>query len=454
MDFKTRALAIVLAFLVIANIVVACGGGTPATQVSTNAGDTTSVPAKSPVTPSQAAGNVQPTNTQDQPTAVAELPTASTVTDAPTQAIAEAPTAAPVVSLNNPKRTNYLEYGAAAQLYYTDRNRALTLMNNASLDWVRQQIQWKDIEGPKGNFGWGELDSIVADANAKNIKVMLSIVRAPSWARADGTNGMPDNVTDMGDFVQALATRYKGKVQAYEIWNEQNLDHENGGSKASINVGTYMELLIESYNRIKAVDPDAFVISGALTSTGDSGTAIDDITYFREMFAYRDGIIKSHVDGIGFHPSPSYNPPSTLWPNEPGPGPNWREHPTHYFRHIENLKALMDEMGLADYQVWITEYGWATENETPGYEYGNETSYDLQAEYVLEALKQTRSDYPYVAVMIIWNLNFSVLWNEQDPPQPLHEQSSFSILNTDWSPRPVYTNIQGFINAVKAEEGR
>ena len=114
----------------------------------------------------------------------------------------------------------------------------------------------------------------------------------------------------------------------------------------------------------------------------------------------------------------------------------------------------MDEMGLADYQVWITEYGWATENETPGYEYGNETSYDLQAEYVLEALKQTRSDYPYVAVMIIWNLNFSVLWNEQDPPQPLHEQSSFSILNTDWSPRPVYTNIQGFINAVKAEEGR
>ena len=108
MDFKTRALAIVLAFLVVANIVVACGGGTPATQVSTNAGDNTSVPAKSPVTPSQAAGNVQPTNTQDQPTAVAELPTATTVTDAPTQAIAEAPTAAPVVSLNNPKRTNYL----------------------------------------------------------------------------------------------------------------------------------------------------------------------------------------------------------------------------------------------------------------------------------------------------------------------------------------------------------
>ncbi len=422
---RTRFLSLAAALMLLLNLLIACGGG--------------QVPAT------------------DAPSTGATQPTADSQTAArPTEVVGgvEQPSAEPIKGLGIPLRTAQLEYGAAAQLYYTDRNRALTLMNNAGFDWVRQQIQWKDIEGPKGSFGWGELDSIVADANAKNIKVMLSVVRAPSWARADGTNGMPDTITDMGDFVEALAMRYKGKVQAYEIWNEQNLDHENGGSKASIDAAKYVELLIESYNRIKAIDPDAFVISGALTSTGDSPTAVDDLVYFEQMFTYKDGIIKSHMDGIGFHPSPSYNPPETLWPDAPGPGPGWREHPTHYFRHIENLKALMDQHGLGDFQVWITEFGWATQNESPGYEYGNSISYELQAEYVLGALQKTRNQYPYVAAMIIWNLNFSVLWNEQNPPQPLHEQSSFSILNTDWSPRPVFDTLQGFIAAVKAEEGR
>lgn len=408
--------------LLLLNLLLACGGG------------------QTPPTGAPAGGSGQATP-DEPPTPLAANPDAQA-------------TAQPIAGLGQPLRTAQLEYGAAAQLYYTDRNRALTLMNNARFDWVRQQIQWKDIEGPKGSFGWGELDSIVADANAKNIKVMLSIVRAPSWARVDGTNGMPDNVKDMGDFVEALSTRYKGKVQAYEIWNEQNLAHENGGSKESIDVARYMEMLIESYNRIKAIDPDAFVISGALTSTGDSPTAIDDMTYFEQMFTYKDGIIKRYVDGIGFHPSPSYNPPDTLWPDQPGPGPGWRDHPSHYFRHIENLKNLMDKQGLNDFQVWITEFGWATQNETPGYEYGNSISFDQQAEYVLGALQKTRNDYPFVAVMIVWNLNFAILWNEQNPPQPLHEQASFSILNTDWSPRPVYDKMQGFINAVKTEEGR
>lgn len=425
MKTSSRLISLMVVLTLMLSLLAACAGeAVPATQA----------PVDQPTTIS---GNEQPT-TNSQPTDGSQpQPT----TDA--QPVA-----------GKPLKLPYLQYGAAAQLYYTDRNRALTLMNNAGFDWVRQQIQWKDIEGPKGNFGWGELDSIVADANAKNIKVMLSVVRAPSWARADGTTGMPDNVKDFGDFVEALATRYKGKVQAYEIWNEQNLDHENGGSKESINVEKYMGLLMEGYTRIKAIDPDAFVISGAPTSTGDSPTAIDDTAYFEMMFSFQNGIIKDYVDGIGFHPSPSYNAPDTLWPDKPGRGPGWREHPSHYFRHIENIRALMEKYGLADYQVWVTEFGWATENVSPGYEYGNEISYDMQAKYVLEALQMTRRDYPWVAAMFVWNLNFSVLWNEQNPPQPLHEQSSFSILNTDWSPRPVFNNIQGFINAVKAEEGR
>ncbi|ABX06020.1 MAG TPA: hypothetical protein DEF47_06195 [Herpetosiphon sp.] len=406
---KSRWLSAAMVCLLAVNLLAACGGDSAPTTQPTN-------PEAATATPETAA-----------PTTDSNLP----------------------VTTGNPLQLPYLQYGAAAQLYYTDRNRALTLMNNAGFDWVRQQIQWKDIEGPKGNFGWGELDAIVADANAKNIKVLLSIVRSPSWARADGTNGMPDNIKDFGDFVEALVVRYKGKVQAYEIWNEQNLDHENGGSRDSIDATKYVDLLVEAYNRIKPIDPEAFVISGALTSTGDSPAAIDDMTYFEQMFSYKDGIFKDHIDGVGFHPSPSYNPPATLWPDQPGPGPGWLESPTHYFRHIENLKILMDKYGMQDYQVWVTEFGWATQNTSPGYEYGNEISFEQQGQYVLDALQMTRRDYPWVATMFVWNLNFAVT-----SPDPLDQTASFGILNPDWSPRPVFEKIQGFVNAVKTEEGR
>lgn len=368
-----------------------------------------------------------------------------------------APTTAgsgPIGGGSGPLKTPYLQYGAAGQLYYVDRERALTLMNNANFDWLRQQVPWQDTEGPKGNFGWDELDAIVEAASAHNTKVLLSIVGAPAWARADGLSGLPDNPADLGDFVEAMAIRYKGRVQAYEIWNEENLDHENGGLKENINAGHYVDILAECYNRIKAIDPDAYVISGALTSTGETPTAVDDLVYYEQMFSYNSGSFGAHVDGIGFHPAPAYNPPDTKWPENPGPGPGWQDHPTHYFRHIEDLYALMQQYGLDDHQVWITEAGYATANTSSGYEYGNAISPELQAEYMLGALQRTRNEYPWVGAFIIWNLNFAVTWGEQDPPQPLHEQASFSMLNADWSPRPLYTAVQGFIGAVKTEEGR
>jgi hypothetical protein len=35
----------------------------------------------------------------------------------------------------------------------------------------------------------------------------------------------------------------------------------------------------------------------------------------------------------------------------------------------------------------------------------------------------------------------------------MHEQASFGILNPDWSPRPAFNAVQGFMNYIK-QEGR
>jgi hypothetical protein len=236
-----------------------------------------------------------------------------------------------------------------------------------------------------------------------------------------------------------MAARYRGKVQAYEIWNEQNLAHENGGYVAD--AGFYMDMLVGASEAIKANDPMASIVSGApsATETNQSNIAISDITFVRQMFA--DPRFRSHVDAIGVHPGGASNPPDTMWPDNPGPGPNFVTSREFYFRRIEDVRAAMLDYGLGDRQIWITEFGWATPNNTPGYEFGNGISYETQAAWIQRAFQMGRHDYaPWIGAMFLWQLNFAVPWRANGNEQ--HEQASYGVLNGDWSPRPSYFAIQ------------
>ena len=346
------------------------------------------------------------------------------------------------------------EFGAVAHLYYTDRERVVQLADNAGFEWIRQQVPWKDTERPDRTFVFDQLDLIVEAVHAKGQKLMLSVVKAPDFltGRKDD-NGLPTNPQDFGRFVEALAERYKGKVQAIEIWNEQNLAVENGGRVVPEDAARYVELLKAAYPRVKAVDPTIVVVAGALSSTGvtQPELAVDDITYLKTMYAYNDGEIKQYFDAQGFHPASAANPPDKKFPEDPGDAPGWNDHPTHFFRHIEDVRAVMEQAGMGDRKIWITEMGWATANTTPGYEYGQLVSFEQQAAYLEDALRRTADEYgAWVGAVFIWNLNFAVLWGEQGNPQ--HEQAAFGLLNPDWSPRPAFSAIQNVLHAMKQQE--
>jgi aryl-phospho-beta-D-glucosidase BglC (GH1 family) len=107
----------------------------------------------------------------------------------------------------------------------------------------------------------------------------------PDWARpADSSfTHPPTNVADFANFMTQLATRYKGQVAAYEIWNEPNLNYEWG--EQTPDPAAYTELLKAAYTAVKAVDPAAKVISGGLATTGDgSATAYGDLDFLRGMY--------------------------------------------------------------------------------------------------------------------------------------------------------------------------
>lgn len=442
MNYRTtqgalRVTTLLALLAVIGTLIAACGG--PQT-----APPSTNVPTAAVATP------------DSSPT---EPPT-SAPTSAPTPVPTEEPTQPPPTpqpgpaDLTFPLKTPYLEFGVVTHLYYTDRDRVLQLTQNAGFDWVRQQVVWKDIEDPeKGIYGWEELDQIVDTVNAYGRKLLVNVVQSPS--AYNPTNGLPEQPEQLGNFVELMAKRYGTRIAAYEIWNEPNLAHENGGRIEPQDVGHYVEILMECYKRIKAVTPSAFVLAAASSSTGvtNAEIALSDEDFYRAMYTYKDGIIKDFFDVQAVHPGGSANPPDTLWPDNPSTAQGWTDHPTFYFRHIENVRRWMEEYGMGDHQIWITEYGWATRNITPGYEFGNQVSFEQQADYITGAIRRAYEEYPWVGNMFLWNMNFAVT-KVENGLDPLHEQASFGILNPDWSPRPSYLAVQSLIAELKQKEGR
>ncbi len=344
-----------------------------------------------------------------------------------------------------PPADTAFKYGYNAHLFgqdqgWQDRQRALALARESGVYWIRQQIRWEHHELLPGRYVWGEIDALVEDVHNADMRLLLSVVNSPAWATPDGSNGLPsrDNFDEFAAFMGTMAARYKGKVHAYQVWNEQNLAHENGGQVA--NADHYVDLLAVTYDAIKASDPDAIVVSGgpSSTETNDPFIAVSDVDFARQMFNNPN----FRADVVGVHPGGQYNPPDTMWPEAPGPGPHWQQSREFYFRRVEDIRQVMVETGMGDKQIWLTEFGWATENNSPGYEYGNSNSYEDQAQYIVRAFEKGRYEYaPWMGAMFLWNLNFSIGWTHAGG-NPMHEQASFSVLNGDWTPRPSWYAIR------------
>lgn len=334
-------------------------------------------------------------------------------------------------------------YGVQASMAYADLGEVMGWTRGMGFNWIKMQVGWKYYESSKGNIDFGRLDQIVNAAQASGIRVLFSVVKAPGWARgADKSEeGPPANYNDYGDFVGALATRYRGRGMAYEIWNEQNLKREWTGEPLS--AAKYVELLRVAYVRIKQADPNAIVVSGALTPTGwnDGVTAIDDVAYMQQM--YQAGLIR-YCDAVGAHP-PGYNVPPSAEPGYQDPtatfrGPFDNPHPSWFFKtRMLQYRSLMVQYGDGGKRMWLTEFGWASiENvmaaPIPGWDQARDNSEAEQAAWLVEAFNLCRS-WGFVGPMFVWNLNFGVT-------NPTEEYANFGIIRPDRSFRPAYTALK------------
>ena len=328
-----------------------------------------------------------------------------------------------------------LGYGIQVHLPGQDMERVLQNVNELGFSWVKQQIEWKVYEPVPGQIQWSGLDAMINAADAHDLYLLLSVVKAPHWARSTTEeDGPPADFNHYWHFVGELANRYAGRVDAYEIWNEQNLRREWHGDV--LQAPRYVEMLAGAYNRIKSADPAAIVVSGAPAPTGwnDGLTAVDDRLYLEAMYAAG---LKSYSDAIGAHPNGWANHPTIYCCRQEPDVPSHNDHPSFFFRNtLEDYRAIMERWGDGGTPIWATEFGWGTMDglggsPQTGYEFVAYNTEAEQSEYLTQAFTHARA-YGYVGVMFVWNLNFCPVAGANA------EQCYWGILRPDGSPRPAY----------------
>jgi hypothetical protein len=330
-------------------------------------------------------------------------------------------------------------YGIEAQAF-VDPERVTEAVQDLGFGWLKQQVRWAQVEPAKGEYEWEGLDAIVASCSEAGIGVLFSVTEAPAWARGEKMGvGPPDDPQDLADLIGAMAARYRGKVHAYEIWSGQNL--RSAWEGAPLSGEGYVRLLRDAHETVKATDPDAIVVSGALTPTGvdDGEWAIDGLAYLQQMY---DAGLKEVCDAVGVHPSGYANPPDVYYRRgDFDPARVFDDHRIFFYRNtMEDSYGIMVANGDGDKPVWATEFGWGTTDgmETganPGYDYTEDIDERQQADYIVGAYAWAR-EWGHAGAMFLWNLNAAPVLGAEDAA------AKYGIVYEDWSPRPAYAALR------------
>ncbi|NUQ19496.1 MAG: hypothetical protein HOQ09_00900 [Gemmatimonadaceae bacterium] len=200
-------------------------------------------------------------------------------------------------------------------------------------------MAWTDLEPARGEWDFARLDSCIELAQRHNVRVLLTLGLTPRWAstRPDeksnyglGNQAPPADTLDWSRYVDTLVKRYRGRIEAYEIWNEPNLRGFYSGTPREL-----ARLASIAYAVIKRVDPHALVVTPS--ATGLPGGA----QWLREYLAEGAG---AHADVVGFHFYVTPGDPEAMVPA------------------IATIRETMAMMGLADLPLWNTESGWLMQN--------------------------------------------------------------------------------------------
>lgn len=221
----------------------------------------------------------------------------------------------------------------------TDTNADLDRMQAAGMTYARFDVSWRNMEPTKGTYQYlDKLDQVIAAVQAHGMSLTMTVIETPDWANnSAGMFAPPTNMADYASFVGMLAARYASKPgMVWEVWNEENDPHF---WTTGPNAAQYTSMLTAAYSAIKANAPSATVLIG--------GVLFNNISFLDGIYAAGGG---NSFDGIAIHPYTVNRAPSDT--------------SSAYYSFASSVPQFQSDMAShgQDKPIWVTEFGWSTDN--------------------------------------------------------------------------------------------
>lgn len=192
--------------------------------------------------------------------------------------------------------------GVESVIHETLRDTGHKLLAAVGMTSMRYFGLWEDLEPVKGKFDFEGIDHLIDELDYYGMKIgVMTVHGVAEWAFSKTLEEVPDALAarkatwkivyppddwdDYEDFVKALVKHFKGRIKAWEVWNEPN-SHVWGVLSP---YRKYEQFLIRFYTEAKNIDPDCYVICGRV------GWWIHNML--------RDGMA-DYMDAVSLHPYP------------------------------------------------------------------------------------------------------------------------------------------------------
>jgi hypothetical protein len=127
---------------------------------------------------------------------------------------------------------------------------------------------WREIQPARGVWSWAALDAAVETAEANTAKVTLVLGQTPRWAARRSCVGYygaaapsPPIRTAWLHYVRTVSQRFKGRIYAYEVWNEADIPGFWCGTAQQM-----VSLERATARVLRRTDPEALLVSATFVA--------------------------------------------------------------------------------------------------------------------------------------------------------------------------------------------
>jgi hypothetical protein len=285
---------------------------------------------------------------------------------------------------------------------------SLSLIGQSGANSIRDDVPWAQIERVKGQMAMPSgVDDLVNQALKVNVQPLLILDYGNPLYDSGDKPVSPQTVSAFARYAVFVVQHFKGRVHRYEMWNEWNV---TTGSTRSGTPQDYVRFLKVVYPAVKAIDPSAVFIAGAI-----GGLKLD---WLSAMLAA--GAIGS-FDALSIHP---YN-----FGRSTRTGDVWAQD------MLATEAAIHRYTDGRDIPLYITEMGWPTYTGPTG------ISPRQAGVYLAQMFLLART---MTFIKGIWWYDF-----RDDGVDASNKENDFGLVDPNLKPKPAFAALESVVPIVR-----